>query len=165
MSAKTGLEGIYRWIPVAQELPEDCETVLICNLDAWDDPVQTGYCDDGEWFWSHLPTVPLDGLDCFGGHDCQTQPPTHWMRFPKPPGVAIIPNLSNIPIKDVPGPDNPFTTRDGSSMHCVAYDRIHAVKRFTAAECLQALRLHGVAKTVRVAIYSRLRKLERGAAK
>ena len=92
MSQKTTLEGTYRWIPVAQELPDDSETVLVCNLEDWDDPVDTGYYCAQEWHRGYFPDCPLDGKgyteDGDPYPDPSWNPPTHWMRLPEPPGLA-----------------------------------------------------------------------------
>lgn len=152
---KTGLTGTYCWIPVSQELPDDSETVLICNLERWSEPVEIGFCEAGEWFWSRLPGMPLDGLDCAGGNDCETHPPTHWMRFPEPPGVAILPEHHAVL-------ENPFRAATGG-VWCTVEDRLHIARHFDASLCRAALALPDLQKTVRRAIELRLRKLERSA--
>jgi hypothetical protein len=154
MSQKTTLEGTYRWIPVAQELPDDSETVLVCNLDDWSDPVRMGALIDGEWNGENeglLSGFDADCLPCL-----EYYPPTHWMRLPEPPGVAIVP--------EVPAAENPFRASSGGEWGTVE-DRLHVAKNFDAAKCRAALNRDDLQKTVRTAIERRLRKLEKGVAK
>ena len=160
MSQKTTLEGTYRWIPVAQELPDDSETVLVCNLEDWDDPVDTGYYCAQEWHRGYFSDCPLDGKgyteDGDPYPDPSWNPPTHWMRLPEPPGLAIVPGP--------PAYKNPFKVENG--IVCVAYDQIEMVKKFSAMQCLDALCLPDLGKSVRNAIEVRLRKIaKKGASK
>ncbi len=56
-----------RWIPIAEQLPDDEETVLIfSNGEPW-----TGFLDGGRWHY-------VSGDPC-------NQPVTHWMPFPPGP--------------------------------------------------------------------------------
>jgi len=152
------------WTAVADELPDDSTTVLMCNL-VWDEPVQVGHHDGEYWFWEHLPAVPLDGIDCAGGHDCMTQPPTHWMHFPEPPGVAQVPDVPPPPAADRPRdfrvayPNNPFAEKLG--IVCGVEDRCRMIKTFGAMQCLDALALPDNGKVVTKALEVRLRGIEK----
>ncbi len=53
---------------------------------------------------------------------------------------------------------NPFATSDGME-YVDATSRLERVKEFSAEECLAALELTGLQKTVRAAVERRLRKL------
>ena len=101
MSQKSGLEGTFRWIPVSQELPDDSETVLICNLRDWDDPVASGFYTEGKWERCGYEGCPLDGKgyseEGIEYPDPAWNPPTHWMHFPEPPEVAQLPELEAFP--------------------------------------------------------------------
>jgi len=150
------------WIDATKELPDDNTTVLICNLAAWDEPVQAGYHDGEFWYWEHLD-VPLDGIDCAGGNDCMTQPPTHWMHFPEPPGVAQVPHIP-APAKAerpmdyrVAYPDNPFAVEGGIT--CGVEDCCRMIKDFDAKKCLDALNLPDNGKVVTKALETRLRAI------
>ena len=60
---------------------------------------------------------------------------------------------------------NPFVTginpmTGGQLMHCTAEDRIRAVRRFNRDQCMQAMQIKGLQKTVIAAVARRLRQLE-----
>jgi len=156
MSAKTGIEGTYCWIPVAQELPDDSETVLICNLQ-WNDPVCSGYLSGEDWIRIGSSEPILDGRNWDNEPDVDFDAPTHWMRFPEPSGVAIIPTIERPSDFRLAHPDNPFAVKEGIT--CGVEDRCRVIKSFTAMQCLDALCLPDLGKVVKRALEVRLRKI------
>ncbi|MEY4246326.1 MAG: hypothetical protein RLZZ245_3911 [Verrucomicrobiota bacterium] len=66
------LTSILRWIPVADELPDDDQTVLIADSES---EVEIGFLDGPNgWRLANGARVPA--------------PVTHWAELPEPPHLA-----------------------------------------------------------------------------
>ena len=63
------------WREVADELPDEDMTVLICNPDWPGDPVSLGWFDSEHGVWRELDAMPLDGANGF-------LPPLRWAELP-----------------------------------------------------------------------------------
>ena len=134
------------WIDPKKKLPTPLETVLGVGPDDEGLYVDTMFMrKDGAWYLS-----PCDDDECG-----RLVPPLLWMPMPEIPMRLQKEYAQKI---------NPFITSyyNGRWTGSVgADDRLDALQNFNLDECLVALKLEGLQKTVRVALERRIRKLEK----